>query len=83
MGQIHIYENGDIKYNEKNISQDLIKLCAKHTAENKNNQQNQTEQHGHESSNPVMSSADKSDKIEGQFPPRKPKETQKSPRYNE
>lgn len=83
LGHIQIYENGNIKYNEKNISQDIIKLCERYEAENKKNQPNQTEQHGHESSNPVLSSADKSDKIEGQFPPRKPKETQKSPRYNE
>lgn len=74
VADLEIYQDGRIKYEGRELKQDIETLCKNYHAHHKKNQSNQTEQHGHESRDPVLSS----DKIEGQYPEDKPKR----PKYN-
>ncbi len=75
VADLEIYQDGRIKYEGIELKQDIETLCENYHAHHKKNQSNQTEQHGHESRDPVLSS----DKIEGQYPDDQPKR----PHYNE
>lgn len=75
VADLEIYQDGRIKYEGKELKQDIQSVCQNYHAHHKKNQSNQTEQHGHESRDPVLSS----DKIEGQYPEVKPKR----PHYND
>ena len=75
IADIKIFSDGTIKYNDADISNNISKLCDSYDSKDKNIQYNQSEQHGHESSDPVISS----DKIEGSFP----HEEIAKPRYND
>ncbi len=75
VADLEIYQDGRIKYEGKELKQDIQSVCQNYHAHHKKNQSNQTEQHGHESRDPVLSS----DKIEGQYPEDKPKR----PHYND
>lgn len=75
VADIKIFDDGHIQYNGVDISDQIETVCENRKAEHKKIQSNQTEQHGHESSDPVLSS----DKIEGQYPDDK----QDRPHYND
>ncbi len=74
VADLEIYQDGRIKYEGKELKQDIQSVCKNYHDHRKKNQSDQTEQHGHESRNPVLSS----DKIEGQYPEDEPKR----PKYN-
>ncbi len=53
---IKIFSDGTVKYNDADISNNINSLCENYYGRYKNIQYNQSEQHGHESDDPVISS---------------------------
>ena len=64
---LKIYQDGRVRYNdEEDISDRLLEICADH----QKSENNTAQEHRHKATDPVVSSDDKNDKIEGQYPPR-------------
>ncbi len=74
IGTLTIPADGAMKYNGAVISNDVKDVCKTVLDELKKNQGYQSEQHGHESGNPVVSNGNSEAKINVPYPPRKPQD---------